>query len=389
MKTIAIDVRPLIAGVGGVPEYTRQIITHLVRMRPDYFFIFFLNSFRSIPHESFFSAPNSSCVFLKCPSKLLNASFVACGLPHIDTLIQKRSKKRIDLFFAPNIDFFSFSGTVPVVVTFHDLTFDMYANCFSRKQRLWHALVNPGRILHTAEHCIAVSEQTKSDIIRRYTMPAHAIHAIPLGIDSTFFEEDTQYKNRAIPGVPDTYILTLGARDKRKNALHVVCAYAKSIQQVPAMKKWKLVVLGGSHPRAELRAAVKKYHISDSIIFLNSVSSMYRRMLFSRARAFVYSSFYEGFGFPPLEAMACSTPVISAAHSSLSEISCRGAYCIDPYRVSSLTRALIDCVLDERVRSVYIKKGKQCAQEYSWAVSAQKTAELFDRIIETNRYIHI
>jgi len=384
MKTIAIDIRPLLAGVGGVPEYTRQIITHLVQQRPDYFFIFFLNSFRDIQQESFFSAPHTACVFLKCPSKLFNASLYALHLPHIDTLIQKESKRRIDLFFAPNIDFFSFSGTVPVVVTFHDLTFDKYAECFSAKQRLWHAMVRPEYILSSASHCITVSEWTRRDIIQRYHIDTNRIHAIPLGIEEAFFQEQTTQKTQKIPGVPHSYILCLGAKDKRKNALQVVYAYAESRKQIAAMKQWSLVVLGGSDSLTELRRAVDSLGISDDVIFLNSVSAQERCLLFSQARVFVYPSVYEGFGLPPLEAMACGTPVISAAHSSLSEISGQGACCIDPYRISSLSRALISCALDERVRSVYIEKGKQCAQKFSWTQSAQKTADLFDAIITSS-----
>ncbi|MBI2644745.1 glycosyltransferase family 4 protein [Candidatus Uhrbacteria bacterium] len=387
MKTIAIDIRPLIADIGGVPEYTRHVISRMVRNYPEYFYIFFLNSFHGVHNEDFFSAKNCMKVFFRCPSKIFNMSLMSCGLPHIDTLIQKRIRRRIDLFFAPNIDFFSFSGTVPTVVTFHDLTFDIYAECFSKKQRLWHRMVNPRRIFHTATRCIAVSERTKRDMVYAYGTDEKKICVIPLGIDDIFFKNiPLTLQKDNMHAMPQDYILALGARDKRKNALHVIRAYADAQKKEPRMTHWKLCILGGSDPLPELRSAVKQQGISESVFFLDSVSADMRRVLFSHARVFVYPSLYEGFGLPPLEAMACGTPVISAAHSSLSEISGEGSYCVDPYRTSSLSRALIDCAIDERIRARYIEKGHACVQKFSWDTSAKKTHELFESVMTAYTY---
>jgi len=380
MKTIAIDIRPLLAGIGGVPEYTRQIVTHLVRNHPEYFYIFFLNSFRSVQNESFFSAPNTARVFFQCPSKIFNASLFSFGLPHIDILIQKHFGKRIDLFFAPNIDFFSFSGKIPTVVTIHDVTFDLYQECFSMKQRLWHHMVDPSRIFRTVTKCIAVSEHTKKDIVRLYGSDAEKIHVIPLGIDPLFFQKPTQLQEN-FTGISGKYILALGARDQRKNALHVIRAYSEARSRAPLMAQCKLVILGGAYPLSSLRSAVDMYGISDSVFFLDSVSTDTLRILFSRARVFVYPSLYEGFGLPPIEAMACGTPVIVAGHSSLSEVSGDGAYCVDAHHTTSLSRALIACTLDKRVRRYYIEKGRICSQKFSWDVSAKKTVELFSQLV--------
>lgn len=380
MKTIAIDIRPLLAGVGGVPEYTRQIVTHLVRNHPEYFYVFFLNSFRVLESESFFSASNSQKAFFRCPSKLFNASLFSLALPHIDKLIQKRIGRKIDLFFSPNIDFFSFSENVPIVVTVHDVTFNLHPECFTAKQRLWHHMVDPSRIFHKATRCIAVSECTKRDMIQTYAVDEKKINVIPLGIDPLFLEETSKIKEPVF-GMPKEYILTLGARDQRKNTLHVIRAYGEARKKESRMMRWKLVVLGGSDPLLCMREAVDRYGISDSVIFLDSVSSFERRTIFAGARVFVYASLYEGFGLPPVEVMMCETPVISAAHSSLSEFSGDGAYMTDPHHTASLSHALISCTLDDRVRAHYIKKGRMCAQNFSWDRAAKQTADLFSSLL--------
>lgn len=380
MKTIAIDIRPLLAGVGGVPEYTRHIITHIVKNHPEYSYVFFLNSYRILRNDSLPREKNITRIFFRRPSKALNASIAFLHRPNIDTLIQNRIKKRVDLFFAPNIDFFSFSGSTPVVLTVHDVTFNLYSDCFSLKQQIWHRMVRPRALMRSVARCIAVSEHTKRDMVQEFGIGADKICVVPLGIDPIFFQGEPLSRSR-IRGLPEHYILALGARDMRKNASHIVYAYARARMQAPRMQKWKLVILGGARPLPAIAAAVEMCGVSNDVIFLDSVPARDRRALFAGARVFAYPSVYEGFGLPPIEAMACGVPVIGAAHSALSEISGDSAYCADPYHTTSLGNALIACTLDERVRLRLREKGRKCAQKFSWDASAKKTVALFRQLL--------
>ncbi len=187
---IGVDLRPLQEGLCGVAEYTRNISSHLIRQDKKNEYIFFSNSLKKNTSLLSEQSTNAHKAEFHIPSKILNASIYFFNRPYIDRLIARDIEKKIDLFFAPNAGFLSLSPSVKKVITMHDITSEIYPDFLSKKSLWWHRFVNPKRLCRSFDHIIAVSQNTKNDIVSTYGIAGSRISVIPLGIDQSFLGEE-------------------------------------------------------------------------------------------------------------------------------------------------------------------------------------------------------
>lgn len=373
---IGIDIRSLSAKRrSGVEEYICNLLPELFRAGREEEFILFYNSFRRpLPSEvkKWSSLPNVEIIDYHLPSKILNLALWAFGLPHIDKLLDD-----LDVIFFPNITFSSVSQKTPYVLTFHDLSFELFSEFFNFYRRLWHFLINPRKKAGEAAKVITVSQSTAQDVKGLYKVKSNKIYPIHLGLSSIFQNfsnsetaREILKKRYRIPESP--FILFLGTIEPRKNIPSLIKAF--NLFKEKTRSPYSLVIAGAAGwSYKEVFSEAEHSPYQKNIFFPGPIKNADRPLLYNLASLFVFPSFFEGFGLPPLEAMAAGTPVICSANTSLLEVFGNHALIIDPYDVGELAWAIERVTSDDTLSQLLAEKGKKYAQKFSWEKAAQET----------------
>lgn len=376
---IGIDIRSLgERNQSGVAEYANNLLQNLFQIDQKNEYLLFVNSFRNDHQElkERFNYPNVRIKSFFIPNKVFNSSVVFLKYPKIDQLLKREG---IDLFFAPNLQFLALTPGCKKIITVHDLSFILYPHFFSNKRRLWHQLVNPRRIYRDFDRIIAVSGNTKQDLVHEFGLPEHKIKVISSGINlQDFYQIDKLGLDRIKRKyqLPENFILTLSTLEPRKNISGLIRAFDKLLERHP--QDLYLVIVGakGWHYR-EIEKAWQNIKNVKRVKFIGYIDREEKPYLYQLAKLFVYPSFYEGFGFPPLESMASGTPVITSANSSLPEVVGEASFMVDPYDINELAQALYICLTDTELRNHLKQKGLSCVTRFSWEKTAWQTLELF------------
>lgn len=377
---ICVDVRCLMAGrKTGVEEYTLNLLLSLLEIDKKNSYVLFLNSWKTprFDFSVFEKYPHVQVKRLKIPNKLLNLSFWYLGFPKIDRLVGGA-----DVVFSPNIIFGATSKKSKLIVTIHDLSFERYPQHFSWKRRFWHIFINSKKICQRADRIMAVSESTKNDIVRLYGVSESKIWIVPSAVLEKFKIIDRNneqlVKTKEKYNLPYKFILYLGTIEPRKNITGLVRAYdqlQKNAQDEnnEELGKYKLIIAGESGWLSEkIFREIEKARFRDKIQIINFVEDQGKEYVYNLSSLFVYPSFFEGFGFPPLEAMRCGIPVIASNNSSLPEVVGKGGILIDPDKPDEIYRAIKNVLTDKELRDVLVKRGLEKAEEFDWKKTAQK-----------------
>ncbi|OGI14926.1 MAG: hypothetical protein A2878_01070 [Candidatus Moranbacteria bacterium RIFCSPHIGHO2_01_FULL_54_31] len=384
---IGIDIRCLAEGKRtGVEEYTLALLGGLFEHDRENEYILFFNAWKKdVPDfvsECVAKYPNVTLRAFRFPNKLLNLSLWYLHVPKLDRLIGGT-----DVFFLPNLNFASVSRKTKLAVTAHDLSFEMFPETFSWKRRLWHFFINFRRLALAADKVIAVSQSTKDDLITRYGVPADRITVIRSGIGTQFrmmSRNDTELvRVQEKYHLPYKFILSLATLEPRKNVLALIRSY-EALQRLghPALEKYALVIAGTRGWECEeVFEAIAYSPYKDKLLLPGFIEDADKTALYNLASVFVYPSLYEGFGFPPLEAMACGVPVIVSHSSSLPEIVGDAGVLIDPYQPDELLQALRAVLLDNALADLLRKKSLERAASFSWDKTVQHTLDLFRALV--------
>jgi len=358
----------------GVEEYTINLLKSLLKLDQDNKYKLFYNSHKTKSPAilgQFLKYNNVKLFKFQYPNKILNSSFRFLRKPKIDQMIGG-----VDIFFTPNI-IFSSVGNCKKVITFHDLSFERYPEFFSKKRKLWHNAVNPKMLANESDKIIVVSESTKQDLIELYGIHHDKIKVIYSGIESKFSPVTDQKKLKEVKkkyNLPENFILYLGTLEPRKNIEGLIFAFdrLKNIHNLSLVIAGEEGWLYGNIYKAASSAKAKR-----NIQFAGFIDPKDKPALYSLAKLFVYPSFWEGFGFPPLEAMACGTPVITSHVSSLPEVVGEAGLLVDPYNINELSEAIYQVLTDENLRNNLKLKGVQRAKKFSWQKAAEETLKVF------------
>ncbi len=279
---------------------------------------------------------------------------------------------RVDLVHAP-VNVGPLLRTCPLVVTVHDLSFQLYPETFRPAQRLYQSAMARWTA-RRAERVIAVSESTRGDLIRHFGVPAERVVVVPNGVDGAFrplAAEDVAAFRRE-KGLPDRFLLCVATLEPRKNIVRLLEALAR----LPAAPP--LILCGGKGWYYDaIFAAVERLGLGGRVHFPGYIPQAELPLWYNAASWFVYPSLYEGFGFPALQALACGTPAIVSRASSLPEVVGEAALLVDPLDVeamaATLARALDDASLADSLRQA----GPERARQFSWARTAQETVTVY------------
>src|SRR3989338_247190 len=381
---IGIDIRVLGSKFkSGIEEYAENLLAHMLPLDKRIKFKLFFSSFgEKLNNYDFLSLPNvevkkfrlhNSCIFYS--SRFLN-------FPKIDKLLGG-----VDVFFSPHFFISALSPGVKRVTTFHDLSFEYFPQFFTRQQRFWHNFgMNPSWQAKFSDCIIAVSESTKNDLAKYYSIDPMKIEVVYSGISPTIQKPSRERLElfRRQAGLPEKFILFLGKLEPRKNVAGLIKAFnlLKSSDDPPAggLNDMHLVIVGSRGWLCEdIFKETDKSPYRSQIIFKDYISDEARPCYYGLASVFVYPSFFEGFGFPPLEAMACGTPVVASNNSSLPEVVGDAGFLIDPYNVSDIASAIKSLLDDRNLRGNLIQKGLARSQQFSWQKCAEKTLEVLTK----------
>jgi len=265
------------------------------------------------------------------------------------------------------------------IVTIHDLSYLTVPQYADPGLRRYLTAAVP-RSLRRAAQVIAVSEATRREAITHLGLPPERVTTVYNGVDARFRPLDAAARAaaRARLGLPERYLLTLGTLEPRKNHVGLLRAFARLTSLEPDLT----LVIGGRRGWLDgpIFDDVRRLGLGDRVRFLGGVHDDDLPDLYAAATAFAYPSWYEGFGLPPLEALACGVPVVTSATSSLPEVCGDAALLVDPADDAALAAALTRVLRDEPLRADLARRGPMRAAGFTWAATAGGVLTIINRV---------
>jgi glycosyltransferase involved in cell wall biosynthesis len=283
-----------------------------------------------------------------------------------------------DLVHIPHLFWLPRNLSCPYVITVHDVLDHLYrARDRSNAKRLMHFHLTQ-RVLNGASRIFAVSGFTKLELEKLFGVPKSQIQVIYNAIDERFLHGHATDQERQLIAeryqVNYPFLLYAGKISQQKNVVRIIEAFSAlkaELEKVGQYQDLKLIIIGdelSKHP--DLRRTVIRSGVQNDVRFLGFVPIDTLRIFYDVAKVFVFPSLYEGFGLPPLEAMAHGTPVLTSNISSLPEVVGNAAVLVNPENVFEMRRALQRVLLDQNLRQKLKERGYEQVQKFSWEASA-------------------
>lgn len=390
---IIVDISPLKQkNLSGVGKYLHEILSRLLVLDKsnEYFLISYGRQNKNI-NPNLSQDKNIHYIHHNIPSKLLFIlSFF--NFPKLDVLKFKGEVIKVDFVWLANFNVCNLKyKKTKLITTIHDLSFKIYPQFFNFKRKLWHFLVKPKKIIKRSNKLIAVSNNTSLDIQNIYGIAKDKIIIMNLGVSEKYkvASRDKSETLKLKYNLSENFILFVGTKEPRKNILSLLKAFQKIKPQHLGNKcrgksdDLELVIIGGKGWKEkkwqkfynDLKSTIKS-----RIKIIDYCPEEDLLALYNLAKIFVWPSFYEGFGLPVLEAMACGCPVITSNNSSLPAIAKDKALLIESFNVNNLFLAMNSLLKDENLYNFY--KNKEFDQSYysNWDRSAEKLLNLFKKI---------
>lgn len=342
----------------GVQYYTQNLYSELIKLQNDKFGFDLkqssYNNFRSFKNNRF-----KRILFenLSLPIYLKNNNF--------------------NLFHSPNYVlpfFFNF----PSVLTIHDLITLDYPELCQNESVLYFRLLLP-RSIKRATKIITVSNAVKNDILRHLSIPEKKIEVIYHGVNPIFKKspDKTVLKKYHLP---KKYIFFVGNLEPKKNLERLITAFSllKKNTNVPH----KLVLAGKKGWKYKaIFNTVARLKLNKEVIFTGYIPEEDLPTLYSSADLFAFPSLYEGFGIPPLEAMACEVPVLTSYKGALPETTGGNCIAVDPYQVNEIAAGMYQILKNTELRLKLISNGRDWVKQFSWEKTAKKTLMVYEQAI--------
>ena len=377
---IGVDIRVLMdKNYSGISEYTAQLLDAILRQDNINDYRLFYNSWHDLDGRlGSWRRQNTQIISTRWPNKIFNYILQkTLFYPRLDKLLGDP-----DIFWSPHFNFTSLEPSTKSVVTVHDLSFLRYPEYFSVRKNFWHRALGIKNILHRARAIVAVSENTRNDIIELIGISPDKVRVIYSGnnlpVCSLSADEKKELVSRQ--GIQGRFILYVGNIEPRKNIAGLIKAF-DILKKQNCYHDLELVLAGAPGWKDKEIYRTWQQSINQAQInFIGYIDQPTKEALYALAVAFSYPSFYEGFGFPPLEAMARGCPVVCSNVSSLPEVVGNAALLINPDRPEEIAQALSEVLSDKELAHDLSQAGQEQAKKFSWDRAAQQYLELFKSI---------
>jgi glycosyltransferase involved in cell wall biosynthesis len=373
---VGIDYSIAVRRGAGITRYTRELVDALVALHDDTEYVLLWPGLdadpaeiqRSLPH-----GPNVRSVRLPLTSRALTILWHRLRVP----LWADALAGGVDVFHAPDFvlaPLLRASG----VVTIHDLSFLRFPEFTDAGLLAYLRRIVPSSV-HRARVVLADSEATRQDVIELLHADPQLVEVVYAGVHDRFQPVRDPHELevvRARYDLPPQFILALGTVQPRKNLARLMDA----VSTLPSHRDVALIVVGQLGWLFDgIITRVQQLGLGKRVRFVGFVPDQDVPALYSLATCFAFPSLYEGFGLPPLEAMACGVPVVSSSVSSMPEVLGDAALLVDPYDVDALSHALQRVLDDSHLRRQMIERGFRRAQQFSWSASALKLESAYRR----------
>lgn len=354
MKNICIDAR--MALHTGIGTYIRNIIPFIKKSFP---------TVRVLAHKELVE---------KCPElKRFDVILTQAPLYSIQEQLELPFKiPSCDIYWTPhyNVPIFPVRARKRIV-TIHDIFHWVYGHTLSLPQRIYaRGMIK--RAATVSDHIITVSEFSSEEIVRCVNVPRDKISVIHNGVDQSLFSQVSENTS------PEKYFLFVSTLAPHKNLTRLLRAWNSVIQSHP---EWRLLLVGKKVKNVDYLKVFDEFpRLRDHVQLLGSVDSADLPGLYRQAYAAISPSYYEGFGLPPLEAMAMKCPVVVARAASYPEVCGEAALYVNPFDIADIARQICALIEDRTLRQTLIEKGADRACQFSWEKSAQAHIQLMDSL---------
>lgn len=295
-------------------------------------------------------------------------------------LVKWLQKNSIDIYHASRNMGVPLFPSISIVVTIHDVIPIVFPKQYLGNilERLYYK-ISLRLSVNNSKKIITVSEFTKKELINFYGIEANKIIVVPNGYNNSFrriYNRDLLQAIKEKYKLDEKFILSIGGSEYRKNMQRLIHVYQKHFSGT-----YKLIVIGGKWRNTDLPG---KYASDKNIRFLTNIPEEDLIAIYNMAEVFVFPSFYEGFGIPVLEGMACGVPVVTSNVSSMPEVGGEAAIYFDPFNEEDMAVKIDKVLQDETLRKTMIAKGLERVKEYSWEKCAAETLRVYREVIKND-----
>ena len=369
---VALNTLPLLSPLTGIGNYIWQLARRLPALAPNDDYVYFYGYFT----RQLFTASQAG---YRVKKSLTTLTFMTAAARTIIDWRSKFHRGTFDLYFEPNF----IPLRIPArrtVTTLHDLVFMLHPE-YQPKERMEHFRRRFERRISRSSRIITDSVYVREQAATLLQLPAVPVTPIHLGVEHDVFRLiDRQHLADFSSKLPsrEPFILYVGTIEPRKNLPRLLQAYL----DLPAYlkKAYTLVLVGFEGWRnREFDALVKQ--VGHRVIYLGYRSAEELACLYNLASVFVFPSLYEGFGLPPLEAMACGCPVVVSNVAALPEVCGDAAYYVDPNDTQSIAEGIAKVLTDGSLRQDLVERGLRRASAFTWEKTARETLQVFDQVL--------
>jgi len=367
---VAIDARKL--HDFGIGTYIRNLLRHLARIDRDSEYVLLCRE-QDLDVASQLG-PNFRAVLEPSPYYSLREQI------HVPWVLHR---EKPDVFHAPHY-VLPPATRCRSVVTIHDCIHLMFPQYLRNRAAYLYARASMWSAAHQAHRILTVSQASKRDIIHFFSVPPEKVVVVYNAIEERFSEtpsEDAIERVRERYQLNHPFVLYVGNIKPHKNLVRLIEAFAELRRR--GFDELKLLIIGDEISKLPaLRRAVHSHKLHKHVRFLGYLEDETLASLYRLASVFVFPSLYEGFGLPPLEAMASGTPVVTSNVSSMPEVTGDAAVLVDPYSVESIVEGIARVLKDPALSADLRRKGIARAREFSWDRSVQRTRQLYQEVCE-------
>ncbi len=380
---IAIDCRWVTSDIGGIRNYTLNLVKNLIMVDAanEYLLIYDIESTKHM-------------VLDYINNKKIYTNFTFIKIDYSPFSIKSQlllpfilNKNKVDVFHSTSYMIPLFGCKCKLMITLHDLIPYLHPQlcCKSKIIKvfwLYKRLIK--LIINSVDKIITVSDNSKKDIIHSFSKSIPKVQAVYNGYNDNLTKISdenliNQFKKKI--GFPDNgkFILYIGRQDPSKNLAGLIKSFFELSKK---LNNIYLVIVGKRDNRySEPYDLIKQYDLTHKVIFLNVLSFEEINLIYNSCDIFVFPSYYEGFGLPPLEAMVCGLPVICSNTSSLPEVVGDAALLINPDDITEISEKMYVLLTDEKLKQQLIEKGFQQIKRFSWKITAIEMVKVYDEML--------